>query len=88
MNIEYVYIILVGINRFMKIREIKDIRGDDFQSALSASLIEISKTVDQTQVKFNGIDFKDINKWDVLKEVPESIMVISEDSSLNFKPSR
>ena len=65
MNIEFVYLILVGINNFMEIQLRRKYSQKTISDKSSTSKIEIIKTLEKTQIKYTDMKFEDIRKWDI-----------------------
>ena len=66
MNIEFVYLILLGINNFMDSRETRKNsfqRGDDIRQ--KSSKLKIENFGKSTRITFCDIKVKDIDKWNV-----------------------
>lgn len=68
MNIEFVYLILLGINNFMDSRETRknSYQRNDIQQ--KASKLKIENHGKSTRITFCDIKVKDIDKWNVDQE--------------------
>ena len=64
MNIEFVYLILLGINNFME-NQIVIRKGSAISNRQGSSKIQIRKTEQDTRITLCDVRFMDIEKWNV-----------------------
>jgi hypothetical protein len=66
MNIEYVSLILLGINNFISLKENeKNIRSSIDLSAEKDMKMKINKTNNQSKITFCNMQFQNVKEWDV-----------------------
>ena len=83
MNIEFVYLILLGINNFMDNQKMQR-TGSDHPTDISRSKIKISKTERDTIITLCDVKFNDIDLWNV--EYMSSLeSIVNEPTSINHE---
>lgn len=77
MNIEYVYLILMGINTCMQEKHQQSSHQQliNSRSDNETKKIKIDKKPGRTKITFSQIKFEDVHDWDVLREREESTVV-------------